>query len=64
MGTLALLQLSLRYLCWPICKLNVRGRRDFKIIPLEILQHEREVVVCFLPAVLCYCKEDSRRMQN
>lgn len=45
-GTLALLELSLRHLYWPIGKPNVRGRRDFKIIPLEILQHERKAVVC------------------
>lgn len=30
----------------------MRGRRDFKIIPWEILQHEREIVVC---SYLQYC---------
>ena len=44
-STLALLELSLRYLYWPTGKPNVVGRRDFKVIPLEILQ-EREAVVC------------------
>lgn len=45
-GTLAFLELGVRYLYWPMDKPNVRGGRDFKIIPLEILQHEREAVVC------------------
>lgn len=42
--TLAPLELSLRHLYLYVDRPSVRGRRDFKITPLEI-QQEREAVV-------------------